>query len=252
GILTKESLGGLEMKWGDEKAAAELLRRVAYREGVGDTLALGLKTGTEKIGGAKAAEFAVHIKGETNHAHDSRALWGQLLGLCISGGGPRWESQGLDLLPDPELGVEFEDRFDEKAKPMSARLTQIKKLFQDSLGVCMMGMCSMDTTSKAYTALTGWPIDSDEALLMGERIANVQRAFNVRHGFKPEMDLDISPRMLEAPPDGGAAGKSIAPYLPDLVKEYNKLMGWDWETGKPTKEKLLELGMDDIAKDLWG
>ena len=39
GILTKEALGGLELHWGDEKAAAELCRRVAYREGIGDVLA---------------------------------------------------------------------------------------------------------------------------------------------------------------------------------------------------------------------
>ena len=83
GILTKELLGGLELNWGDEKAAAELLRMIASRDGVGDTLALGLKKGPEKIGGADAAAFAAHFKGETNHGHDSRAIMGQFLGLCI-------------------------------------------------------------------------------------------------------------------------------------------------------------------------
>jgi aldehyde:ferredoxin oxidoreductase len=252
GMLTADDLGGLELHWGDEKAAAELIRRIAYREGIGDTLALGLKTGPREISGDEAAAFAVHFKGETQHAHDSRALWGQFLGLCISGAGPCWESLGMDLVPDPDLGVtEPEDRFDPEVKPMSARTTQIKKLFQDTLGVCMFGFVSMDTTVKAYEALTGWPLTVDEAYAMGERIANLQRAFNLRHGFKPEMDLDVSPRLLEAPPDGGAEGMSIEPYLEDMVKEYNRLMDWDWESGRPSKEKLTELGMEDVAEDLW-
>ena len=253
GILTKESLGGLEMKWGDEKAAAELLRRVAYREGIGDILALGLKKGPEKIGGAEAAAFAVHFKGETNHAHDSRATWGQFLGLCISGGGPRWESSGLDRRADADLGYpEPQGRYDPEGKADAAAKSQFRKLFEDTLGVCWFGCANLDTMIKTYTALTGWPLTKDEVLLMGERIANMQRAFNVRHGFKPEMDLDVSPRLLEPPPDGGSQGKTIAPYLESMVKEYNQLMDWDWETGRPSRSKLKQLGLDDVAKDLWG
>jgi aldehyde:ferredoxin oxidoreductase len=36
-----------------------------------------------------------------------------------------------------------------------------------------------------------------------------------------------------------------------LLKDYYKFMKWDWATGKPTKEKLLELGMHDVTADLW-
>ncbi|MFX1575047.1 MAG: aldehyde ferredoxin oxidoreductase family protein [Promethearchaeota archaeon] len=251
-MLIKEDLGGLELKWGDEKAAAELLRMIAHREGIGDTLALGLKAGPEKIGGEEAVSFAVHFKGETQHAHDARALWGMFLGLCISGAGPRWESSGVDLMPDPEIGyTEPQDRFLPEGKAEAARKTQIKKLFQDCLGVCWFGFCTMETSAKAYTALTGWPLNVDDEYLIGDRVANLQRAFNIRHGFKPEFDLDVSPRLLEAPPDGGAKGHTIAPHLRNLVKEYNELMDWDWETGKPSKEKLASLELNDISKDLW-
>jgi hypothetical protein len=36
------------------------------------------------------------------------------------------------------------------------------------------------------------------------------------------------------------------------LRTQNYLM-WDWdpETGKPSKQKLLELGLDDVAADLW-
>jgi aldehyde:ferredoxin oxidoreductase len=47
---------------------------------------------------------------------------------------------------------------------------------------------------------------------------------------------------------------STADQTPDmdvLLKEYYDFRNWDWETGKPTREKLLELGLDDAARDLW-
>lgn len=245
-ILTKEDLRGLELNWGDEKAAAELLRRIAYREGIGDILALGLKKGPEKIGGKEALDFSVHFKGETQHAHDARALWGMFLGLCVAGAGPRWE-MGMEGSFDMGAG-----RFTTEGTAENTRKGQMLKLFQDSLGVCWFGFATMDTMVKAYTALTDWPLSVDEAYIIGERIANLQRAFNVRHGFKTEFDLDVSPRLLEPPPDGGAKGKTIAPYLEDMVKEYNRLMDWDWVTGRPSKNKLKELGLEDVSKDLWG
>jgi aldehyde:ferredoxin oxidoreductase len=37
-----------------------------------------------------------------------------------------------------------------------------------------------------------------------------------------------------------------------MLSAYYQVRGWDTETGKPSQEKLLELGLDDIAKDLWG
>lgn len=249
GVLSRDDLDGLDLSWGNAEAAKELIRKVAHREGIGDVLARGLKTAAEAIG-RDAPQFAVHFKGETNHAHDSRALWGQFLGLAISSGGPRWEALGMDLLPDPELGATApEDRFDPKPKPDSARKTQLKKLFQDSLGTCMFGVdVGLDLISEAYTALTGRPMNPEEALLVGERIANVERAFNVRHGFLPEFDLDVSPRLLEAPPDGGAAGRTIAPYFKDMVVEYNHLMGWDMETGKPWPQTLQRLGLESMVQ----
>lgn len=246
-ILTKEDLRGLELNWGDEKAAAELLRRIAYREGIGDILALGLKKGPEKIGGKEATEFAVHFKGETQHAHDARAIWNMFLGLCVAGAGPRWE-MGMEA-DTFDMG---EGRFNTEGTAEGVRNTQILKLFQDCLGTCWFGFAHMDTMVEAYTALTDWPLSVDEAHVIGERIVNLQRAFNVRHGFKPEFDLDVSPRLLEPPPDGGAKGVTIAPYLEGMVKEYNQVMDWDWETGKPSKSKLKELGLEDVSKDLWG
>jgi aldehyde:ferredoxin oxidoreductase len=53
GILTREDLGGLELKWGDAEAFASLARKIAFREGIGDVLAEGTYRAAVKIGEIK-------------------------------------------------------------------------------------------------------------------------------------------------------------------------------------------------------
>jgi len=234
GIVTKRDLDGLEMVWGNDKAAAELLRKISYRDGVGGVLALGLKEGPKRLGGEEAVSFSVHFKGEANKAHDLRMQWSGFLGMCVDTAGPRTGAAGLsELVPEGQA--------------QAVRQFKLHKGFIDIIGICYFGMAPMGTILEAYTALTGWPLDISGAFLMAERSINIQRAYNVRNGFKPEMDLDVSPRLLEAQPDGPARGKSIAPYLEQMVREYNQVMEWDWDTGRPSREKLLQLGLEDLV-----
>lgn len=51
-------------------------------------------------------------------------------------------------------------------------------------------------------------------------------------------------------PDGGSEG--FVPDLEGMLIAYYEARGWDMNTGQPTREKLLELGMEDMARDLWG
>lgn len=239
GILTRESLNGLELRWGDDKAAAELLRRLAYREGVGDILALGLKEGPRRLVGKDSLAFSVHFKGEANKAHDLRVEWAGFLAMCVNPAGPR-------------NGADGATEYVSEGQAQAVRQFNFLKGFIDIIGVCYFGQVQMSTMIAAYTALTGWPLSAPESALMAERSLNLQRAFDVRHGFKPEMDLDVSPRLLEAPKDGKAKGISIAPYLERMVREFNQVMDWDWDTGRPAKAKLVQLGLEDVATDLWG
>ena len=77
----------------------------------------------------------------------------------------------------------------------------------------------------------------------------MRQAFNVREGLKTPWKLPD--RMLGIPPktEGPRAGKTIDPD--ELCKEYYQLLDWDLKTGKPSKKVLLELGLDDVAKELY-
>jgi len=55
--------------------------------------------------------------------------------------------------------------------------------------------------------------------------------------------------LLEPYKEGGSMG--FVPDLPAMLEAYYTARGWDMESGKPTKDKLIELGLDDVANDLW-
>jgi aldehyde:ferredoxin oxidoreductase len=74
-------------------------------------------------------------------------------------------------------------------------------------------------------------------------MVNLQRLIAVKRGFQPSDEFDISKRLLEAPVEGSAAGKTIEPHLKGMVQEYYGIMGWDKATGKPTPGTLERVGL---------
>lgn len=94
-------------------------------------------------------------------------------------------------------------------------------------------------------ARTGWDLTMDDFLIVGNRIANMRQAFNVREGFKPS-DFKFPDRVLGKPPlkSGPLAGVTIEKQVNELVEEYFKSMDWTFKTGKPSRKKLIELGLE--------
>lgn len=81
-----------------------------------------------------------------------------------------------------------------------------------------------------------------------ERGWNLKRAINNRMGLTAANDK-LPKALLEPYKEGGAAG--FVPDLMNMLSAYYEVRGWDVSTGKPTKEKLIELGLDNVAKELW-
>jgi aldehyde:ferredoxin oxidoreductase len=102
--------------------------------------------------------------------------------------------------------------------------------------------------SECVGAATGWKdFSAEEALLVGERVTNLQRIFNLRQGFDPKRDFeDLGKRLLEAPPDGVAKDKSLGPHLEKMIREYYQLMGWDEKTGKLLAKTWKKVGLEAL------
>ena len=99
--------------------------------------------------------------------------------------------------------------------------------------------------ASTLSAVTGWNYTADDILKTGERIYNLERAFNIREGT--HWQDEIPKRFLEDPmPEGPKKGQVLR--LDEMLGEYYNLRGW--VEGKPTKAKLKELGLDQAAKDV--
>ena len=99
-------------------------------------------------------------------------------------------------------------------------------------------------------AVTGWDRSEDELLKAGERIVNMRHVFNLREGINP-LDYKVHPRIIGRPPlkDGPLAGVTASIE----AQVYWGLGSLDWNrvTTVPSKKKLLELGLVDVAEEFW-
>ena len=148
----------------------------------------------------------------------------------------------------PELGITPGDRFQSEGKAEPAAKYQDHKDMYDSLLLCKFAPLSLTQTAEILSSITGWeytPLDVNKA---GERSVNIKRAINNRLGITREDDKlpSVCTEVLE---EGGTADKS--PDMDILLKEYYDFRKWYWDTGKPSKEKLVELGLEGATRNLW-
>ena len=229
GLITKDDTDGIELTWGNHQASVAMTEKMAKREGFGDILADGVKIAAEKI--RKGADvYAVHIGGQELGMHDPKLA------------APRQPSAAryqMDATPG---------RHTQGFGP-----TGFRGHLVNAMGVCMFGYMMADPVkhiAEMMTAVTGWQRSIDELLQAGERITNLRHAFNLRENINP-IKWTVHPRITGDPPqkEGPLAGVRVD--LDEQVAANLKTLDWDPVTTKPSKNKLIFLGLDDVAKDLW-
>jgi aldehyde:ferredoxin oxidoreductase len=241
GIITKKDTDGLELTWGNMEAVVALTRKIAKREGFGDILAEGTKGAAKRIARGSEA-FALHVKGlEPPWIDDPRGLkgWGLAFAVASRGGD---HMRGAPAFDDP-LAV--------SGKGKRVMYMENLKSVQDSLEICkfLRGQ-NMEPwfLAEIYHTVTGVKLDGDGLMKIGERITNVERAFNAREEITRRDDT-LPGRFLKEPmPEGPAKGHVVE--LEPMLDEYYSERGWDIKTGIPKRAKLEELGLKDIADAL--
>jgi aldehyde:ferredoxin oxidoreductase len=91
--------------------------------------------------------------------------------------------------------------------------------------------------------------DAKYLWLVGERIYNLEKAFNVREGVGTR-DSDALPERILREPVPRLPSKGQVFELDKLLDDYYTARGWDVKTGLPTRRKLEELGLREAADSL--
>jgi len=259
GILTDKDTGGLKLEWGNGEVVLETIHKIAHREGIGSILAEGSRIAAQKIG--KGAEkYAIHTKGLEHIECDPRGIQAWGLGFAVASRG----ADHLRALPafeytiSPERAKELfgtskaADRFATEGKGRMVKWFEEVRAFTDSIEACKFitrtGLIWPEVQAQVLSAVTGLELKAEDALLIGERIVNVERAFNVREGITRKDD-NLPERFTKEPMPSGPSKGHVCNLEP-MLDDYYKLRGWDVTTGMPTREKLEELGLKEVADEL--
>jgi len=254
GILTKEDTDGLELIYGNHTPMINLVKKIALREGIGNILAEGTMRAATTIGkGAEA--YAMHVKGLEIPAYEPRGAKSQGFNYATSSIGAShcygYASQEIFGSIEPREV----DRFAEEENADIVVFNQNRRAVGEVGIVCTFTLAwgwVPRLFGKMLTAVTGIDQFADYGYLqqVGERIINLERAFNVREGFNRQHDT-LPQRMLNEPLlTRGAPGEGqMVRNLDEFLDRYYQIRGWTKE-GIPSPEKLNELGLGYVPLDM--
>jgi aldehyde:ferredoxin oxidoreductase len=250
GHITSEEADGLTLSWGDPAPVVQLIRKIAARDGFGDVLAEGTLSMEKRY---DLPGMAVQVNGLDAGMHDPRAMSGMALvyltsprGACHNKGDFYFVEAGHSF---PEFDIASDDRHQEGGKaPVVARHQDYRTLV-DCSGCCQFVNVPLSELPELFSAAWGEAVSLQDLYTAGERIFNLKRALNLKLGLNPRQS-EVFPMLWTQPlREGGSEG-----FVPDwegMLREYYDYRRWDWDSGRPLPDKLLTLGLGDIAQDLW-
>jgi len=251
GILTKNDTDGVELVWGNGEALVEMVHKIGRREGIGVLMGEGSKRMAEALG-KNAIEFAIHVKGLEPSAHDPRRFWSQALTYCTAARGAchnRSWGHAYELgLFMPEIGIPepHESYQIDGLAEFTAKLQDFQSM-NDTLIICRFTQVGKAVTITNlvnwYNLITGWDMDIEEFMKMGERIFNLKRLYNTRLGISRKDDF-LPPRFLTLNREDKELTNQLPP-IGQMLSDYYAYRQWS-EDGIPRPEKLIELGLEEF------
>lgn len=247
GVFSIQDTEGLDLTWGNVEAVKKLMNRIARRQGsFANLLADGVMRASKRIGG-EAAKWAIYTqKGSAPRNHDHRGRWLELFDTCFSNTSTLEATHGpvnasLVNMEGPKDFFSHEEisKFLGKYNGMGQ--------FLDCTGTCRFVTADPKRLIECFNAATGWNWSLSDAFILGRRIVNQLRVFNLDHGMDIKNERPSS-RYGSIPADGPNRGVDIMEKWNRMKKNYYTLMGWDIETGRPKPDTLEKLGLKELIK----
>jgi aldehyde:ferredoxin oxidoreductase len=234
--MTEAGRQNFELKFGEASEYLEVVHEIAnLTTARGKDLALGAKKLAEKY---KAEDLITESKGLELPAYEPRGNYGMGLAYATS------ERGACHLRA---FTIFDEDPFDTQALTMSVIEMQNANAIKWCMCFCdFWGTINTDIMADLLTAGLGEEIKAEELDKAGERVWNLSRIFNLRAGITAAADT-LSTRIIKqalqkGPHDGKVFDRAS---LEKMKSAYYQIRGWD-ENGVPTKEKLVQLGLEGL------
>ncbi len=256
GIITTDDTWGMELNWGDVELVEELIKKIAYRDGIGNLLADSMPMILDKLP-PEAREYGFHIKGLSFSYNCEQAVAMSLASSVATRGADHLKGHpfaamiGLEDMLKQIFGDDLPEGTLDGASPVGkGRVvwwSENYKSLMDSLGICFIPVVSVDVfgdpiilfkeMGEIYEAVTG---RSPEKLFeASERIYQLEKSFNALLGITRKDDIRTGTRR----------GKKDPIDHPGMLEEYYWYRGCS-EDGVPTRKRLQEVGLSDVVDDL--
>lgn len=272
GILNDDDFS---LEWGDPQTILGLIQKIAERQGLGRLLSEGTLRAARQIGNG-AEQFAMQVKGVEMPRQEPRIAKAFGLGHATGNRG----ADHLYALPTIDLAGHWEaarkifpnetlpslmDIADETYKADVVIYGENFCAIIDSLGLCKFSTAETyvimpDDLAQGLQAL-GFDFTGEELMAIGERIVNLERLYNQKHGFNKKQDILPERFTQETLPVFSFTRSSADEPLRQskepiavgliydfeaMINRYYQLRGWD-DQGLPTPQTLARLGISDLA-----
>lgn len=210
-----------KLEYGDAQVVADMLYKIARREGIGGLIAEGIKTASVEL---DMEDEAVHVKGLEPAGYDPRVLKGMGLAYSVS---PRGACHLRSTFYKPELaGMIDPDQIEKKAElflDFEDRCT----LF-DTIIFCRFyrDFYTWEALADVFEMATGESFSKADLQAIASRVTDETRCFNIREGLTMADDRLPKRLMKEKLSDGKGITEDELIYL---VQDYYRLRGWSKE-----------------------
>ena len=272
GILTGKETDGMDLRFGNDEALLEMVKRICFRKGwLGDTLAEGGIIASEKIG-KNSFDYLIQVKGLNNLHSDERATPALALNIATASRGsdhlrsrpaidlyhlPQEVMRKIYSHPVPYDGPLSSEHTEYIGKPWQVFWHENCYMAVDCLGICKYHTVFLGATlpnfedwSKVIYYNTGLEFTPREIWDVAERCNMIERLFNLREGLTRE-DLKkgdmLNHRYFDEPCRRGApdvVGRVIdREKFKKMVDEFYEYKGLD-KNGVPKPETLKRLSLE--------
>jgi aldehyde:ferredoxin oxidoreductase len=233
-IIDEKDTGGLPLKFGQAEILEDLAKKIAVRQGIGDLLA----EGSFRLASAfRRPEFSMSIKKQEIPAYDPRASFTQALGYMTSPTGACHLRGGYAVSLAFFSGTKEIPRYSLLQSPIAIRNMQNLGIIQDSLGICRFTGFAFSTEpwARIVTGVTGLEFSSARLEEMANRVATLERLFNIKAGLTE--DDDTLPGRFTTEPIVVEGKERVAPksVMEQLRTDYYEVRGWDSRGLPPSK-----------------
>ena len=274
GLLSERDIGELfgrqqRLEWGNMEDIEALIEDIVFRRNLfGELFNDGPYWGALRYSqrtGRNFMKYSIYGKGGAIFTEEMRPFptWMNNMAVASRGAG---HLKGIGLIEKfqrRDLSKRYFGRLEAAdlstpvLKGACTAVVENQVALLNSYGVCLFhwmldpaGYAPEEYYGRAFAEVTGIDRSPEELMRDGERICNLEKAFNSRLGLRREHDTICERWMFEPTTEGMYPGKVAADMFDTVLDEYYEWRGWDKASGLQTASRLESLGLGDVAEVL--